>query len=113
MSTLTHTAIPLKDAGAGRLDIRRALAKDAPSAENQGAQQPASAGQQVATTAQARSGSPAVPARPTAPSRTSAHQPASQSSGWSKPVLALVAAALIGVTGSAVWQAHRARRDGP
>ena len=107
MNTLTHTAIPLKDAGAGRLDIRRALAQDAPAAATQ---QPASAGERVATTAPARSGAPKVTARPTAPAQTASHPADSHSHGWPKPVLALVAASLIGVTGSAVWQTLRGGR---
>jgi hypothetical protein len=108
VNTLTRTAIPLPDAGAGRLDVRRALARDAPSAT---AQQPASAGQQVSTSTPVPRNSPAAAAHPTAPRRTAA-RPATDSNhhGWSKPVLALIAAALIGVTGSGVWQAQRAQR---
>jgi subtilisin family serine protease len=109
VNTLTRTAIPLADAGAGRLDIRRALFQAAPSAT---AQQPASAGQQVSTTAPVPGDSPAAAARPAAPQRTAGRSAThSSSDGWSKPVLALVAAALIGVTGSGVWQARRAKRE--
>jgi subtilisin family serine protease len=113
MRTLTSTAVPLKDAGAGRLDVRHALALDAPSAGGRAVQQPASAGQQVATTTPARGGSPAAPARPTAPTGSASRSTASDSAGWSKPVLSLVAAALVVVTGSAVWQVHRGRRESP
>jgi subtilisin family serine protease len=109
VNTLTRTAIPLADAGAGRLDVRRALFQAAPSAT---AQQPASAGQQVSTAAPVPGDSPAASAHPTAPRRTAA-RPATDSSShnWSKPVLTLIAAALIGVTGSGVWQARRAKRE--
>jgi subtilisin family serine protease len=105
MQTLTSTAIPLKDAGAGRLDVRRALAKDAPGAQ----QQPASAGQGVATTAPTKPGSSAVPTRPSPPPASAAHPDDGQPGGWPRPLLALVAASLIGVTGSAVWHASRGR----
>jgi subtilisin family serine protease len=99
--TLTRTAIPLKDAGAGRLDIRRALLVDAPAAV---AQQPASAGQHVATTAPVRGATPTVPARPSPRTETAAHPAAPEHHGWPKPVLGLVAAALIAVMASALWQ---------
>lgn len=109
MHTLTATAVRLKDAGAGRLDVRRALAKDAPSTASQ---HPASTGTQIATTAPTHSNSPAAPARPTAPAHTASRPAESDQDGWAKPLLALVAAALIGVTGSAVWHAHRNTRRG-
>ena len=108
VDALTRTAIPLKDAGAGRLDIRRALGQAAPSST---AQQPASAGKKVSTSTPVPRATPTVTARPTAPTQTASHPTDSNSHGWPKPVLALVAASLIGVTGSAVWQTVRGRRQ--
>lgn len=109
VNTLTRTAIPLQDAGAGRLDIRRALLQAAPSAT---VQQPASSGQQVSTTTPMPGNSPAASPRPTAPPSTAA-KPASHSThhGLPKPVLALISAALIVLTGSGVWQAQRIKRE--
>jgi hypothetical protein len=104
---LISTAVPLAGAGAGRLDIRRALALEMPSASTQ---EPASNGQPVAPAQVTRL--PATVTSPTPAGQTAAPVHRSGDTGATKLLLIMLAATLIGVTGSAVWQAGL-RRSAP